>query len=75
VGNDNHGTKVIVVPFDGIGFDGGSPILANGVRPGDSRSISIIAQGPTMATKKTFIIPEDAADVTCNFLKRGVYVF
>ena len=27
LGNDNHGTKVIVVPFDGAGFDGGTPNL------------------------------------------------
>jgi MYXO-CTERM domain-containing protein len=25
LGNDNHGSKVIVVPFDGVGFDNGSP--------------------------------------------------
>jgi hypothetical protein len=61
LGNDTHGTKVIVIPFDGIGFDGGTPNLSNEARLGDSRALSIYLKGPTAAAKKTFFVPSTSA--------------
>ncbi len=73
MGNDNHGSKVIVIPFDGVSFDGGTPNLPNGYRSvGDTRSISIIAKGSAMTAKKTFIVPADAANGAAR-LSIGLY--
>jgi hypothetical protein len=60
LGNDNHGTKVIVIPFDGVGLDGGTPNLSRKVLPSETQAISIVAKGSGMTAKRTFIIPADA---------------
>jgi hypothetical protein len=63
LGNDNHGTKVIVIPFDGAGFDGGTPNLSQKALPSETRAISIVAKGSGMSAKRTFIVPADAESV------------
>ena len=60
LGNDTHGSKVIVVPFDGAALDGVTPNLSRKVLPSETRAISIIAKGPGMTAKRTFIVPADA---------------
>ena len=60
-GNDGHGSKVIVVPFDGIGFDGGTANLLNDARPFTAREVSFIAKGRGIAIKKTFLVPASIA--------------
>jgi hypothetical protein len=60
-GNDTHGSKVIVVPFDGVGLDGGTPNLSNEARPGTMRALSISLKGRSTAAKKIFLVSADAA--------------
>jgi hypothetical protein len=60
LGNDTHGSKVIVVPFDGVGFDGGTPNLSNEVLPVNARALSISLKGPALMARKTFFIPAEA---------------
>ena len=60
-GNDGHGSKVIVVPFDGIGFDGGTANLLNDARSFTAREVSFIAKGRGIAIKKTFLVPASIA--------------
>jgi hypothetical protein len=57
LGNDNHGTKVIVVPFDGAGFDGNTPNLTGESFSGNTRAIYLTAKGHDLAIKKTFLVP------------------
>jgi hypothetical protein len=61
LGNDTHGSKVIVVPFDGVGFDGGTPNLKGESFPGKTRAIYLTAKGHDRAIKKTFLIPASLA--------------
>ena len=62
LGNDTHGSKIIVVPFDGAAFDGAASNLTNGVRPVDTRSILFTVKSAAAAVKKTFFIPADATN-------------
>ena len=59
-GNDTHGSKVIVVPFDGVGFDGGTQNLSNEVLPVNTRVLSISLKGPVLTAKKTLFVPAEA---------------
>jgi len=61
LGNDQNGSKVIVVPFNGAAFDGVTSNIENGVQPVDTRSISFTVKSAAMAARKTFFIPADAA--------------
>jgi hypothetical protein len=60
LGNDTHGSKVIVVPFDGVGLDGGTPNLSNEARPNNTRALSIRVTGLSTTARKTFFITTDA---------------
>jgi hypothetical protein len=59
-GNDTHGSKVIVVPFDGIGLDGGTQNLSGESFSGNTRAINFTAKGHGLAIRKTFLVPASA---------------
>jgi hypothetical protein len=60
-GNDTHGSKIIVVPFDGAAFDGVTSNLENGVGPIDTRRITFTVKVPGAAAKGTVYLPAEAA--------------
>ena len=68
LGNDTHGSKVIVVPFDGASFDGGVQKLSGGARFSEKRAISLVAKGAGTAARIPFVIPADAASGEALFI-------
>jgi hypothetical protein len=60
-GNDTHGSKIVVVPFDGVAFDGGSQNLSNTARSAPRQAITLIAKGTAKTARITFAIPAHAA--------------
>jgi hypothetical protein len=68
LGNDQNGSKVIVVPFNGAAFDGVTSNHANGVGPVHTSDISFTVKG----ARKTFFIPADAVNGE-NRLSVAVY--
>jgi hypothetical protein len=61
LGNDTHGSKVIVIPFDGAAFDGVASNRANGVGPALARGISLSVNVRGSAARGTVFIPDEAA--------------
>jgi hypothetical protein len=64
LGNDTHGSKIIVVPFDGAKFDAENGGTSNSpsVRHSSSEpGISINVKVPAKTVWKTFFIPAEAA--------------
>jgi hypothetical protein len=60
LGNDTHGSKVIVVPFDGAAFDGVTPNRASGAGPALARDISLSVKVRGPAARRTVFIPAEA---------------
>jgi|GEM_PF-840553 len=63
-GNDTHGSKIIVVPFDGAKFDADIGIpssISPAMQSGTARGISFTVKCPMVKARKTFFIPAEAA--------------
>ena len=59
LGNDTHGSKIIVVPFDGAAFDGAVSNIPNGVKPA-APGISLVVKVRESAAHGIVFIPAEA---------------
>jgi len=67
VGNDKHGSKVIVVPFDGASLDSGSSTSTT------STNTSVPTVTPTNSTPNSTVTPGDSYIRLCN-AATGLYI-
>jgi hypothetical protein len=72
LGNDNHNSKVIVVPFNGAAFDGITPVGPDGPKGYQRKVISWTVKSSGAAGKKTLIITTGLSDKT-NLLNVKLY--
>jgi hypothetical protein len=68
-GNDNHNSKIIVVPFDGWGFDGITAVQAGEMRRGPKQAVSLVVEN----SGKTVKIISSGALNCATRLDIGVY--
>lgn len=61
LGNDTHGSKIIVVPFDGASFDGVTTTHFKRTQTG-TQTLALSIKNSSIIQKKTFSIPAEIAN-------------